>query len=401
MACPAAEKSQIFLACKAIFTGPHASLRKLKHIQKRITEHQASLGSIIPNFEVNRVSNVAKILLRKGVFQSDTKAKVEFPDLFAPSTAREIQHDASEIEAARSVAEALEEITSVYEREAGENTVIALDAPPPMPDIPAAAVLAVEENSGKLKDVLGRHTNQLLTQAVAGTIVETGLPIPSLYPSYFPYHAQHAILSTVQRILEECCFDFATRWMPTEVHDHGWDCAAAVELTKWTKLLSKWTPRLPSEALDLSASDLDTSMYTIRKIRHTAVHRLPTTARGVGAMVLSAMRFAEVLRDALRAAQLEDLHADIQSKIKTMELNKNALEDHFARELRALQLQREELDRQQERLIAMTIKNDKDNKNLMGLLVEESMERIFNGKGRELDDDDLNGFATADDGEEE
>ena len=111
MTCSAAEKRQIFLACKAIFTGPNTLPKKPKTIQKRITKHQAALNTSIPNFEVNRVTNIVRCLLKEQVFQSDIKAKTKFPDLFTPSPAKKVKCNAFEAEAARSAAGILEEIT--------------------------------------------------------------------------------------------------------------------------------------------------------------------------------------------------------------------------------------------------------------------------------------------------
>lgn len=218
-------------------------------------------------------------------------------------------------------------------------------------------------------------------------------PLPSLYPSYFPYHTQHSILCTIQRVLEECFFDFTNKWMPAEIERNGWDCATAVELTKWTRLLPKWSSKLPEECLQLHGSELDTLLYTIQKIRHTAVHRLRTTARGIGELVLSAIRLAEVLQDGVRTSQLEDLHLDIQRKIKAMELSKNALEGHLISELKAIQLQREELDRKEEELRMATVNSNRENRALVGFLIEKSVQRIF---GDESD----SGFTTADEGDD-
>ena len=79
-----------------------------------------------------------------------------------------------------------------------------------------------------------------------------------------------------------------------------------------------------------------------------------------------------------------------------MDLTKNALEDQLSRDLRAIQLRREELDRQEEMLRLQTVRNDRENKALMGVLVEEYIEGPF--KCRVVDD---SGFATADEGEDD
>src|SRR5215469_4868795 len=119
--------------------------------------------------------------------------------------------------------------------------------------------------------------------------------MPSLYPSYLPYHVQHLILTTAQRVLEECCFRFTKRWLPSILKYHGWDCAEAVELTKWTRILAKRSAstNLPMHALKLSGSTLQDILFATNKLRHTAVHRLPTSARGIGQLIQSAVKLAE------------------------------------------------------------------------------------------------------------
>jgi hypothetical protein len=201
--------------------------------------------------------------------------------------------------------------------------------------------------------------------------------MPSLYPSYFPYKVQHIILTTTQRILEECCFDFARKWVPSTLQEHGWDCAAAVELTKWTRILVKHSTKLPMQTLDLKGSSFNEVLIATNKLRHTAVHRLPTTARGVHQLIQSALRLTETLNDPLRTAQLEELHHEIDSKIKAMELNKNVLEDELNAQLQEIQQQREELDRREKDVTATALREDMENKTLIGFLLEEAVQKIF------------------------
>lgn len=194
---------------------------------------------------------------------------------------------------------------------------------------------------------------------------------------YFPYHAQHTILSRVQSVLEDCCFEFTRKWKPSILEEHAWDCAAAVELTKWTKLFAKSSEKLPQHAFKLCGTPLKETLFATNKLRHTAVHRLPTSCRGVEALVNSARILAETLQDPLRTAQLENLQHELNSKTKAMELNKNVLEDTFSLELQKIQRQREELDMQEKQLTARIIRDDREKKFLIGNLLEESVYRLF------------------------
>ncbi|KAL1983232.1 hypothetical protein VTN96DRAFT_330 [Rasamsonia emersonii] len=382
MAYPSADKRRVYLACRAIFAGNNAQLRKQKKIREVVLKHQASLRPLIRDFTLDKVVDILKTLLEKQIFQSEVKAKIEFPELFVSSPARDVQRAASENDAARSAAELLEEIASLEEREneadEDENEV--------------APVPSDKDDAGTGREPTPEQLN-----------------IPSLYPSYFPYRAQHAILCTAQCVLEECCFEFTKKWMPSILEEHAWDCPAAVELTKWTRLFAKKSTQFPKHAFRLSGPSLNEVLFATNKLRHTAVHRLPTTSRGVEALILSAIKLAETLQDPLRTSQLEELHFEVESKIKAMELNKNVLEDTLAQELQEIQRQREELDRREKESIARALREDQENKALIGLLLEESVKRIFDDETKpaegdrgspeaKSDDEEVNGVAAGNNG---
>lgn len=153
-----------------------------------------------------------------------------------------------------------------------------------------------------------------------------------------------------------------------------------MELTKWTKLLAKKSEKLPQHAFKISDISLNEILFATDKLRHTAVHRLPTTCRGVEALVKSAVLLAETLQDPLRTAKLEDLQLEIDSKIKAMELNKNVLENTLSQELQKIQRQRDDLDLQEKGLRARIIHEDSENKTLIGDLLEDCVNRLFDNE---------------------
>lgn len=212
-------------------------------------------------------------------------------------------------------------------------------------------------------------------------------------------------MATVQRILEECCFDFTKKWLPSVVGGGGWDCAESVELTKWTRILAKRSGKLPAHAFAIHGSELHDILLSTHRLRHTAVHRLPTTARGISKLIEAAKKCTEALQDSIRALQLDELHKEIDSKIKAMELNKNVLEDAVGHELEKIRRQREELERMEKDLIGNMKKEDLENTSLIGSLLEDSVRKIFSEEEpqtmleRDEDnsesktEDDLNGVA--------
>jgi hypothetical protein len=114
---------------------------------------------------------------------------------------------------------------------------------------------------------------------------------PSRHPSYIPYITQHIILGTAQNILEECCYDFSGQWFPSELENRGWDCAEAVELTKWTRIINEHSEKLPSYAFAAGRTLSKDILISVHLLRHTAVHRLRITAREVGKLIQYALKF--------------------------------------------------------------------------------------------------------------
>ncbi|KAF1979850.1 hypothetical protein BU23DRAFT_637267 [Bimuria novae-zelandiae CBS 107.79] len=325
-----AERIRVYLVCRAIFTGQNAQLRKQTKIRELVEGHKTSLEPLTGDLGIHHVVDIIRDLLDERIFQSELKAKVEFPGLFVSSPERDIQAPTLRIMPR-------DQLENELDQDDGAHSFI--------------LKYAIEPFSGT---PLLRPVNDVLPM------------IPSLYPSYLPYTIQHIILTTAQRILEECCFDFAKRWLPSIFQNNGWDCAAAAELTKWTRVLAKHSAKLPQYVFASSGFPLNEILFSTHKLRHSAVHRLPTTARGVSQLVESALRLTETLQDHLRAAQLEELHSELDSKTKTMELNK-----------KQIRRQREELDKKDECLRANTLAGDSENKLLIGSLLEESVRKIF------------------------
>ncbi|OBT76527.1 hypothetical protein VF21_05437 [Pseudogymnoascus sp. 05NY08] len=346
-----AEKRRVFLAYRSLFSGENANLRQAKKIRKLVKKHSSSFEALIKDFGPCKTVDILKALLEVRVFESDIQAKIAFPELFQTTPSRSVQRAAFENEAARSEAEALEELVSggrinEYDEDAG-----------------------VEE--------LPKQT--LLNSMVLKIPVQVESKVPSLRPASIPYNVQHLILATTQRLLEECCFDFAVKWAPTIVESKGWDCAEAVELTLWTKTLAKLCDKLPADAIfNDSGISLSIVFSSTDSIRHSAVHRLLTSAHGIQKMVQCAIRLAVTLGDNTRAAILELVEAGLDRRIKDMKLNKNFLENRLDSQLQMIREQREELDRKETEAISTMFREDMENKALTGSILDTSVREALN-----------------------
>lgn len=104
------EERKVYLACRPIFTHQTALLRKRKKIRELVNQHKIPLGDTLAELGEQKLVKTLEILLYDGIFQSDSKAKEAFPEIFQSSPVREIQRSESEIHAVQSVVEALKEI---------------------------------------------------------------------------------------------------------------------------------------------------------------------------------------------------------------------------------------------------------------------------------------------------
>jgi len=108
------------------------------------------------------------------------------------------------------------------------------------------------------------------TVSIATSISDTQSHDPSLDLG-LPYEVQHCILAMIQRILEEGCYDFANRWIPSVLAKNKWTCPEAVELSTWKATLPT---SLPADALTPTAkTSLRIGLDHAVRTRNAATHR--------------------------------------------------------------------------------------------------------------------------------
>jgi hypothetical protein len=287
-------KRQVFISYQHVFNKERAKLRKLKPIQKVVKAHYHALKSSTPELDSETVGQIVQILLQDGAFSSKSRARELFPDLYkrASSTTTSILGDGQP------------EGGSIVEI---ENTV----------------KFSEQVEQGEITSSESRNTTSLLSLS-------------------FPYGMQHQILTYAQRILEQVCFDFAMKWMPNLLKEKGWDTPEAVELNMWGYLLSKCD--LPANAVDSGIAELTEDLFLrINQIRHSAVHRLPTSTMGIKEMVEDATRFAEAFRDQERTATLRELQLQLISHAQELEMHKKKLENRRSKRVQAIRAEQAEL----------------------------------------------------------
>jgi hypothetical protein len=162
--------------------------------------------------------------------------------------------------------------------------------------------------------------------------VTLGLPV-------FPYDVQHRILSSSQQILEEACFRFMKRWLSSLLERRGWTCAAAVELTKWVRVIEEHLIILPNICMNTEQQKCfkETLPY-ITRLRHTAVHRLQLTSGQLLKQVHSAYMLAEVLQDNECRNRLQTIHLKVDAWVKNMDHDTEVMKQEAERRVRQLEL---------------------------------------------------------------
>jgi hypothetical protein len=162
-----------------------------------------------------------------------------------------------------------------------------------------------------------------------------------------------------------------------------WECPEAAELIKWTRTLAKHSGKVPAGAIwKVPEAPLSEVFSTINVLRHTAVHRLVTSARGTVEMIQSASRLANALGDSPRAADLEKLCLEMGSSIRDMELNKNFLENRLDEQLQAINKNREEFDRGDKEAIATMLSEDGRTSLLQGLSLKMPSRMFLDDQNR-------------------
>ncbi|KAI1473420.1 hypothetical protein F4774DRAFT_51810 [Daldinia eschscholtzii] len=383
------DRRRVYLACRAIFVGQKAELRKAKKVREEIERWPQVLRLLTRGLSIENVVEILRDLLAQNIFKSERKAKAAFPDLFYSPPEQEVKREASEIDAAKSTAEVLDEVASEAHEDAECNNQVEEDVPKQNGE-----VLGKSEKVNTHSETEPPVTEQAIPEPLASTPIPTPTPtslplsLPSLYPTYIPYKAQHIILTEAQRMLEESCFEFTKKHMPALLETTGLDCASSLELTKWTRLLAKMADEMPETAFNLGTTPLKEVLFSTDKLRHSAVHRVPMTARGIKDQLRSATALAFTLGDHRHTTQLEEICYELDNKVQAMELNKNALVHSTTAELQDIQRRREELDKLEKEVLANMVKSDQKNRGFIGALLEDSVGRILEGKTEMGTDDE-------------
>lgn len=229
-----ADLRRVYTSYRAVFNGPNAKIRRVKPITSLVEKFASPMRNLLKDLGKDNVVAMIKTLLELGVFESEQKAKIKFPELFNDSTARNMNRAASEFSIKCSTDEAVRRIES-------EGDCFNFNQPGPLPSV---SVRPATETASQ-QDIQNHLEPMVCFPCFPGSTKP-----PTLYTISLPYSAQHMIVTHAQRILEECFWDWAKSRIPTFINKSSWDCPAAIELTTWLKQIPHWVKVLSPDALD-------------------------------------------------------------------------------------------------------------------------------------------------------
>lgn len=154
-----------------------------------------------------------------------------------------------------------------------------------------------------------------------------------------------------QQILEESCFNFIRAWLPSLLEERGWRCAAAVELTKWLYVIKKHMKSLPDNCMSIAErASFNKLVPLVAQLRHAAVHRLHLPSDRLLSQIYSASMLVEALREETGKASLQTMYAQVDTHVKKMNQDVEAMNQEGRKRIIQIQAEREKL-RQEELLL--------------------------------------------------
>lgn len=157
--------------------------------------------------------------------------------------------------------------------------------------------------------------------------------------------------------------------MPDVLHKNDWDCPEAAELNLWALEFIKRPDEFSDKRVDIG-KPLEKLFSSVADIRHTAVHRVRISARGVEQFLIDGEALATVLRDESCLESMAKLRQTTQSAIGELERNKHVLSSKLEKTMKRIATQRAELDRQEEAAIKETVEEDGEYQDIAGTHLE-------------------------------
>ncbi len=373
----------VYLHCASIFSGANGQVRRVKKISQLLEKHKKSIKILTKEFTVSAIAAIAKELLDEQIFESLPRAKLRYPELFQLTDAQEAERAATEAEVVRIEAEAAQDIVLTSDdegdecldfKESGqraepEETIE--DKAETRDNVQISAVELWQVFSGGQCTRQDWHVANFLDSKQSTTRDHQARSVPRLHPVYLPFKTQHRSLVLVQSLLEESCLEFGNAWVPDLMEARQWHEAESIELTEWTKRFSKYAKSLPPAAIQpIAGKSIAEVFFGTSALRHSAVHRLPTSVAGILNMLHAAKSFAEALKDSKRTEKLVEIKTQLEASTEEIVQHQYLLERKLRDQLEDIARRRAELDELERLSIEEMLATDKKQRSEVGSTFE-------------------------------
>ncbi|CAN9205197.1 unnamed protein product [Alternaria alternata] len=286
MAKPPLTEKLVYLALKDIFRGDGSQPSTIEEIRKTIEKHkdEPKIEALIHSHGVESVCKVAQDLLKYQIFVSMAKAEVRFPEVFEVLPAQAEQATTTGTKVATS--------SSAAVRSAGSQN----------------------QSPGSVS---------------------------------LPLWDQHRVLVKVQYALEKACFTFAQKRLENVLQKEGWDCAEAVELNRWPKVLLTYPEDCNLNGLNEFDESLPNLLDSVTQLRHDTVHRVRLSSNEILQHLTDAVMFAQLLKDDECSEFVSTIRRRTQDAIEELVRNKAILDRRLDEIKNGFTAKRAELDRQE------------------------------------------------------
>ncbi|KAK2598037.1 hypothetical protein QQS21_005814 [Conoideocrella luteorostrata] len=353
---PAPDEKLVYLALKNIFRGHYAQVRKTKAVARLIKLHksQDSVANLLREHDFDTICDLASGLLSSEVFGSVLKAKMRFPDLFDPSP--------------------MQRVAAAEAAEAGETADIIMNA---IQIGPAGfrAVDTLQQVDESDADNEGQTIAEEASKNSQQKPDENSQPaqhVMSRYLFFLPFRAQHRLFVHIQGVLEQVCYEYASRKLPSILKARHWECPEAVELNQWTReFMRRHAMFKKSPDVGVPLDDLFTS---ISSIRHVAVHRTRVHAGAIEKYLDDTERFMTLLGDTQHLERFAVLRRDTRATLRGLGRSKHLLMAKFDEVQRGIAEQRERLDLAEEMAVLDIEREDGELQALAGAHVEAAID---------------------------
>ena len=200
----------------------------------------------------------------------------------------------------------------------------------------------------------------------------TAYPTPNI-----PFKTQRQVLTTVQGMLEEACFDFAQQWVPTILRDKGIKEAEQVELTEWGSILGKEIKSIPKNATQrIPGTSFTQELTATHQLRDAAVHRQQLSVARMLELIGPARNLVIIMKDDKRTAVIEQILEMIEHNVSHLDEHQQRIRAQLTVDLDFIEKKRIAWDELEKQRINDAMQKEEGNYTTFGTLLNDYLDNL-------------------------